>query len=90
MRVCPPDDTYIIPGVGNSWRRWNWPAWSLTNSCATSPRCAGSASRARAALGDGNVGGNVDGHYQRAEADQLAVRQVGVAETLAVIADGWA
>ena len=41
---------------------------------------------ARAQLGDGNFGG----FYQRPDADMLAIWQVAVAETRAVIEEGWA
>jgi creatinine amidohydrolase len=44
------------------------------------------AREARAQLGDGNFGGL----YQRPDADMLAIWQVAVAETRAVIEEGWA
>ncbi len=40
---------------------------------------------ARAVLGDGNYGGL----YQRSDVDMLALWQVGVAETRALLAEGW-
>lgn len=43
-------------------------------------------SAVRAALGDGNYGGL----YQRSDVDMLAIWQVGVAETRALLTDGWA
>ena len=39
----------------------------------------------RELLGDGNMGGL----YQRADADMLAIWQVAVEETLALLAGGW-
>ncbi len=43
------------------------------------------AADAREALGDGNYGG----YYQRADEEMLALWQVGVEETRAMIADNW-
>lgn len=41
--------------------------------------------RTRDQLGDGNMGG----HYQRADEDMLAIWQVAVNETLALLEEGW-
>jgi creatinine amidohydrolase len=39
----------------------------------------------RAIIGDGNFGG----HYQRTDAEMLALWEVAIAETRELIAEGW-